>query len=598
MPLSVLRIALNTQTTQREEIPPAVEQQFAGGRGAAAWLLARLVTPEVAPTATANVLILSAGPLAGRIPGITGGMIATTRSPITGILAHSWAIGHWGAMLRQAGFDLLALEGQSSAWCYLLIDNGTLTFHTAEALAGLDTYATAQAIRQKHGSDWSVAAIGPAGETRVAYCSIVVDGMHPAEPAGTGIVMANKRVKAIAVRGPTLHAGDQARTDAVLATITKRITASEQAGLFRQYGGSLAYTTRANEQGLFSYKNGQEGEVPHAQALDQGIWGNRARREAHGCVGCLLECSTTYQRRNGEPMAYPELEALAGFGGACGISNPDTIIIANDLCVRLGLDVVGVSAAIAFMMECQERGLSRAGTLAWGDSDAIIAALRRLGQRQEKRDVLSLGVGEMQDIYYGSGTFAPQVKGMALPSLDARALPELALIYAVAPIGSDHRYAMSYDKLVPELPAWLSSWQNAQAIQGTVPRLIWHERFAAAVDAAGVCRRLALMAYQISPSEVTELLSANLGRSMSGIEVAKLGERIVTFERLLSLRYESDPDGLPHRWTHDPLEGGGALGKLPAIEGLLAEYYRRHSWDEAGEPTTARLAELGIEFPQ
>jgi aldehyde:ferredoxin oxidoreductase len=103
------------------------------------------------------------------------------------------------------------------------------------------------------------------------------------------------------------------------------------------------------------------------------------------------------------------------------------------------------------------------------------------------------------------------------------------------------------------------------------------------------------MAYQIAPSEVTELVSAALGRPFSGVEIAKLGERIVTFERMLAIQYETDRDGLPHRWVHDPLENGPALGKLPPIEELLAEYYRRHSWNEYGEPTPARLAELGIE---
>ncbi len=593
MPLSVLRIELDTQATQREELPTIVEQQFLGGRGAATWLLANRVPPSVAPTAAANLLIFSAGALAGQVPGITGGMIATTRSPLTGILAHSWAIGRWGGFLRQAGFDMLTLEGQSAEWCYLALEDGKLSFHSAQGLAGLDTYATAQAIRQALGGDWSVACIGPAGETGVAYCSIVVDGMHAAEPAGTGIVMANKRVKAIAIRSSAnLPTNDPARSNVILDGIAKRIATSEQAASVRQYGGSLAFAATAHSLGLFSHKNGQDGEIPHAAGIERGVWSQRARREPHGCAGCPLECATTYLRRNGEPMAFPELEALAGFGGACGITNPDTIIIANDLCLRLGLDVVAASAAIAFMMECQQQGLSRAGTLAWGDGEAVIAALRRLGQRQEKRDVLSLGVGEMQDIYYGSTKFAPQVKGMALPALEARALPELALSYAASPIGSDHRYAMSYEKLASELPAWL------QAIQGVVPRLIWHERFAAAIDSAGICRRIALMAYQVGPSEMAELVAANLGRTLNGMEVAKLGERIVTFERMISLRYESDPDGLPHRWTHDPLESGNALGKLPLIEDLLAEYYRRHSWNQYGEPTPIRLAELGIEVPE
>lgn len=78
-----------------------------------------------------------------------------------------------------------------------------------------------------------------------------------------------------------------------------------------------------------------------------------------------------------------------------------------------------------------------------GDGEAVVAAIRRLGQRQEKRDMFSLGVGEIQDVYYGSGKFAPQVKAWLCQAWDPRALPELALTYASAPIGSDHRYAMS-----------------------------------------------------------------------------------------------------------------------------------------------------------
>jgi aldehyde:ferredoxin oxidoreductase len=597
MPLSVLRIALDNRNAQRQELPASVEQQFLGGRGAAVWLLAQLVPPDIAPISPGNVVVFSSGPLMGA-ESIGSGFMATTRSPLTGLIAHSWAIGRWGSMLRRSGADLLTLEGRSPDWCYIQVDNGQVTIHPATDLLGLDTYATSQAVKQRLGDDYSVIAVGPAGEAGVAYSSIVADGLHMAEPAGTGAIMAHKRVKAIAVRGTTpIAPADPQRIDTVIAGIQKRIATSDVATGMRQYGGSLYYLAPAMERGLLSGHNGQEGVLPHLASFDRGMFAQRGKRESRGTEGCLIPWTTAYIRRSGEPMAYPELEAVAGFGAACGISNPDTLIIANDLCLRLGLDVVSTSAALAFMMECQQKGLSRSGNLTWGDGDAMLAAIRRLGQRHEKRDVLSLGVGEMQDIYYGSGHFAPQIKGMAMPGLDPRASEEIALAYAASPIGSDHRYAMSYEWLLPEPPAWLPDGNHSQAIRGTVPRMIWHERFTAAIDAAGICRRLALMAYQVAPSEATELLSAALGRPFSGVEVAKLGERIVTFERLMAVSYESDPDGLPHRWEHDPLESGPASGKLSPIVDLLVDYYRRHSWDEYGAPTSARLAELGIEAP-
>lgn len=597
MTLRVLRIMLDAGQTQTEELPAAVEQDYLGGRGAATWLLANRLAPDTGPLSPANPLIFSAGPLSGTSLAATGGFVVSTRSPLTGAIAHSWAHGRWGAALRRAGYDLLALEGRSEDWRYVQIDRGKVSLRSARKLEGLDTLATAQAIQEAFGDDYTVACVGPAGEAGVAYSCIVADGAIMAAPAGTGAVMAAKRVKAIAIRDDQpLPLANEERAAAVMAGIVRRGAASELAAGIRQFG-SLYYAAHANEWGALTGRNGQDGRIAHLQAISQAKLAQRGRREPLGCAGCPLPCHSAYVRRSGEPMAYPELEALAGFGGRCGIASPDALILANDQCLRLGLDVAATSAAIAFMMECQQQRLSSAGTLPWGDDDAVLAALERLGQRQEKRDVLSLGVGEMQEIFFGSATFAPQVKRLALPALDPRALHEVALTLATAPIGGDYRYAMVYEEMLPEPPAWLPDEpSHPQAVKGKASRLIWHERFAAALDAAGLCRRLALMAYQVTPAELTELLTAALGRPFSGAELARMGERIVTVERLFARRYGTDAatDALPARWSETPLRDGRAAGHLPALDDMLSEYYRRHGWDERGDPTQQRLAELRI----
>ena len=597
MALRALRIMLDASRTQSEDLPADVEQNYLGGRGAATWMLANRMPPDTGPLSPANPLIFSAGPLAGMAIAATGGFVASTRSPLTGSIAHSWAQGRWGAALRRAGYDLLVLEGQSQEWCYLQIDRAQVHIRPGSKLLGLDTVATARTIQEALGDEYAVLCVGPAGEAGVAYSSIVAEGTFIAEPAGAGAVMAAKRVKAIAVRGGAqLTPADEARVAAVSAGIARRIDTSDLAAGIRQFGSTF-YAAHANEWGALTGRNGQDGRIPHFQAISRMKLAQRGRREPRGCEGCPLPCHSTYVRRSGEPMAFPELEALAGFGGRCGIASPDAVIVANDMCVRLGLDVAATSAALAFMMECQQQRLSSAGTLPWGDDDAVLAAIERLGQRQEKRDVLSLGVGEMQEIFFGSATFAPQVKGLAMPALDPRALHEVALTLATAPIGGDYRYAMVYEEMLPEPPPWLPDEpSHPQAIKGKASRLIWHERFAAALDAAGLCRRLALLAYQITPAELTELLSAALGRPFSGGDLARLGERIVTVERLFALRYGTNaaPDALPARWSETPLRDGRAAGHLPALDDMLGEYYRRHGWDEQGAPTPKRLAELGI----
>lgn len=599
MALQALRVALDQGTAVVDHLPAVVEQEYLGGRGAATWMLAFQLPPATAPLSRANLLIFSAGPLAGSaIPG-SGGFVASTRSPLTGAIAHSWAEGSWGAALRQNGHDLLVLDGQCAEWSYLTIDGPQATFHSATALLGLDTLATTQKLRAELGEEYDVLCIGPAGEAGVAFASIVAQGRFVAEPAGTGAVMAHKRVKAIAVRrGAELPLADVGRARSTVAAIQARVAGSDLAAGIRQYGSNY-YLPFAKEWGAITGRNGQDGRTDHMQLVTRTALVQRGKRETFGCVGCPLPCHSHYVRKDGGSTAYPELEAVAGFAGRCGIASPDTLILANDLCLRLGLDVASTSAALAFMMECQEQGLSRAGTLAWGDEDAALTAIERLGQTREKRDILSLGVAEMQDVFFGSAAFAPQVKGLPMPALDPRALHEVALGMATAAIGGDYRYAMAYEELLTEPPAWLPDEpSHPQAIKGKASRLIWHERFAAALDAAGMCRRLALMAYQVTPAELNELLGAGPGRRFAGADLARIGERIVTVERLFALRYgtAAQTDELPTRWGETPLSDGRAAGHVPALAELLPEYYRRHGWDEHGQPTAKRLAELNISF--
>lgn len=596
MALRVLTVALG-QGAARTTLPEDVERDYLGGRGAIAWLLWRRLPPDTAPFAPENLLVFAAGPLAGTTAFASGGFVVGARSPITGGIGYGWAQGHWGAALRRAGHDLLVISGQSSEWCVIQIDGDKVRMRSAEHLLGLDTRATVAALQAALGEEYSVVCLGPAGEAEVAYASIVAEGRYMAEPSGAGAIMAHKRVKAIAVRGgPPLPARDERRLLVATEIIRKRVNNSPLAAGIRQ-SGSLHYLPQAAEWGALTGRNGQTGHMSDQLGNIDAQLAARGRSIDRGCANCPLPCYFDIARRSGERAPRPELELVAGFGTRCGITSPDALLTIADLCLRLGLDPAAASAAFAFLMECQEQGLNRAGTLPWGDDEAVLQALARLAQRQEKRDVLSLGVGEMQEIFWGGADFAPQVKGQAMPGLDPRALTGMALAMATAPIGGDYRYAMTYEELTGDPPSWLPDEPaHPQAVKGKVLRLIWHERYAAVLDAVGLCRRLGLMAYQVSPAELLALISAATGQLLNGVELARLGERIVTVERLFARRYGDNGgiDTLPTRWLATPLAEGRAAGHLPPLADLLAEYYRRHGWDSAGDPTPQRLAELGI----
>src|SRR4051794_32548092 len=96
MPLRALRVSLSTTQTQLEELPAEVERDYLGGRGAATWMLAHRLPPDIGPLSPANLLIFSAGSLAGMGIPATGGFVASTRSPLTRLVGHAWAQGRWG----------------------------------------------------------------------------------------------------------------------------------------------------------------------------------------------------------------------------------------------------------------------------------------------------------------------------------------------------------------------------------------------------------------------------------------------------------------------------------------------------------------------
>src|SRR5215211_3013369 len=175
MPLRALQVSLDTGELLPEELPESVEQQYLGGRGAPTWMLANRLPPAIGPLAPANLLIFSTGPLSGMGLPATGGFVASTRSPLTGLIAHSWAQGRWGGALRRAGYDMLVLQGQSAEWSMLQIDGARVQILPAGDLLGQDAVATARVLQGRLGPEYSVLCIGPAGEAGVAYSSIVAD---------------------------------------------------------------------------------------------------------------------------------------------------------------------------------------------------------------------------------------------------------------------------------------------------------------------------------------------------------------------------------------------------------------------------------------
>jgi len=76
-----------------------------------------------------------------------------------------------------------------------------------------------------------------------------------------------------------------------------------------------------------------------------------------------------------------------------------------------------------------------------------------------------------------------------------------------------------------------------------------------------------------------------------------IGERICNLKRMYNVRLgvSRKDDALPPRILVDRFPEGGAAGRLPPADQMLADYYQARGWTAEGVPTPRKLAELGLE---
>ena len=160
------------------------------------------------------------------------------------------------------------------------------------------------------------------------------------------------------------------------------------------------------------------------------------------CGGIMKEGQGEYKFAAG--IHKPEYETIGAFGSMCLNSDPDSIIVANDICNRQGLDTISAGCTIAFAIECFENGIigpkdTDGIELAWGNHRAIIALAEKMAKREGFGDILADGARvAAETIGNGADQYAIHIKGQELPMHDPRAFHGLALSYATCVRGACH----------------------------------------------------------------------------------------------------------------------------------------------------------------
>ena len=142
----ILRVDLGTKAVSVEPIDEADLKQYLGGAGLGAEILRRELPAKVSAYDSRNRVIFATGPFQG--PAVPGGakFSIVGISPISGTFSDTAAGASWGPSLKDAGYDVLIVQGKSDKPVYIKIVDDSVEIKDAEHLVGKDSYDTVDAI--------------------------------------------------------------------------------------------------------------------------------------------------------------------------------------------------------------------------------------------------------------------------------------------------------------------------------------------------------------------------------------------------------------------------------------------------------------------
>ncbi|MDO9535830.1 MAG: aldehyde ferredoxin oxidoreductase family protein [Bacillota bacterium] len=601
LPGHVLRINLSTKAVTLEAVNSTFMELMYGGRGLAAAYLYNEVKAKVDPLSSENKIFMAPGLLAGTGAQGLSRWVVLTKSPLTGLIGRSVIGGSFGAYLRFAEIELLIIEGKADQPSYLYISKEKVEVREGKELWGLTTGNTEKKLQERYGKQAKIATIGPAGERQVLF-SAILHQKRAAARCGVGTVMGSKNLKAIVLdiapkRLPL--AKPQMFKEMLSEQITRLKGNSRRKALSRE--GTSFMVEMAVELGMYPVRNFQSGKLDGVENLfAQSFQEFKVRNK--GCFHCMTKCGQVYRVPTGKFQGYesegPEYETIWAFGGQVGNTDPAAIIAFDHLCDELGLDTISAGNVIGFACELLQRGiLSREQLggidLEWGNVDAIHALIRQIAIAEGIGSLLGKGVRKAAEIIgNGAEEIAMHVKGSELPAYDPRAIKGYGLSYATSNIGGNHMYGRPR----PEIYGAKDGFGWTEEGKG---QMVAQVQIRQAFEEVLICCTFGMSG--MDDSLLSQLIMGATGWEELGDtgEWEKIGERIITLERLFNLREESEGsrDQLPKRFFKEPLrEAGFSSGQvIQSLDKLLAEYYDYLEYSNEGVPGFERIKVLGLD---
>lgn len=588
----ILRVDLSEGQCSIEPLDPKTARDYIGGRGFGVKILLDELPPETGALDPENILVLATGPLVGSRVSTAGRYMAIAKTPLNNGIVSANSGGMWPAELKFAGFDAIVIKGKAEKPVYLYIEGESVQILDAGEIWGRVTSETVSYLQNRH-EGCKVLNIGPAGEKASNMASIMNDLARAAGRGGTGAVMGSKNLKAIAVKALERNVS-LADEEAINSRVKELLPHIVKSGESYTKNGTLGIFNLVNTLGLFPTYNYQHNICDHPEKIDSKALNENYFVKREACFRCPHPCGRV-SKVDGKEYIGPEYEAVWSFGPDCGSEDLATTIIASHICNEYGLDVISAGATIAAAMELYQRGYIKDGetdglSLKWGDTEAILKWIERMGTRSGLGDKMADGSYDLC-LSYGVPEYSMSVKKLEMPAYDPRGAQGHGLGYATANRGACHVTANAW---IAEANMEMNGGTKKTSTQGKEKMVIGMQNKKAAVDSLGLC---GFGAKDLTEDDLIFFYSRATGFDVTPEEFRITGERIYNAERLFSVRsagYSAKDDVLPPRLTDEPIGRGPLEGEVNKLSDMIDNYYAFRGWDENGRPTPEKLQELNL----
>lgn len=600
----ILRVNLTTKTIRTETVDELFASKYLGGRG---WAI-KYMLEEMDPTIDAfdpnNLMIFATGPLTGTVAPTGNRYMVVTKSPLTGALTNSNSGGFFPNEMKRTGFDLFIFEGKADTPVYLWVHNDHIELRSAEHIWGKMVPETEDILLTETDPKARVACIGPAGENKVLFASIMNEKHRAAGRSGVGAVMGSKNLKAVVVRGTQpVDIASPGEMEDYCKSISKTVgNVMKNGGAMRVYGTSYVPPI-TNEMGILPTRNFQSGRFEGIDGITGDVINEKYLVKAKPCYRCPIACGRDTKvddpKYAGEGEG-PEYETIASFGSACGIDNMAAIIKANYLCNEYGIDTISAGMTIACAMELAEKGYipqEKIGfDLKFGDPNAIIELTHQIAHLSGFGKELAEGSYRLAE-KYDHPELAVTAKKQEFPGYDPRGSKGMGLLYATSNKGASHMSGdLAYSEVfgVPKKIDALTYDNKAALIKR------FEDAFTV-IDSTGLCVFLSVRymfedKVELWPTPLAEIMRMATGLPFTQQMLLDAGDRIFNMERLFLLKagFTKADDTLPPRMLNEPLPDGPAKGQVVELDKMLPTFYELRGWSQDGIPTTKKLEELDI----